>query len=178
MRMTARRLGRQMRATRRLPLPVKTTGCKKWLTLVTHLSSAIPEDAVLGFDKLIRAAAPTVQDGSVRESHPETPNGSPPKPSLRTTARTKRPDRIGAVLRQAQDSTGSGLHFPSRCCAASAGLNWPEIAPQSVHTCFTRFLTGTRKATRTPLPTGANPWRGIRSEQPSKRRASTKAAAW
>ncbi|CAI7991351.1 hypothetical protein GBAR_LOCUS706, partial [Geodia barretti] len=53
----------------------------------------------------------------------------------------------------------------------------PEIAPQYVHTCFTRFLAGTVKATWTPLPTGATRRRGMRSEQPSKRRASTRAAA-
>ena len=75
--------------------------------------------------------------------------------------------------------TGLGLRlrFPSRCCAASAGLSCPEIAPQYVHTCFTRFLTGTVKATCTPLPTGQTHRRGMRSEQLSKRRASTKAAA-
>ena len=60
------------------------------------------------------------------------PAQATPRVSPRTTART---------------GLGRRLRFPSRCCAASAGLSCPEIAPQYVHTCFTRFLTGTVKAT-------------------------------
>ena len=55
-----------------------------------------------------------------------------PRASARTTAST---------------GLGRRFRFPSRCRAASAGLSCPEIAPQYVHTCFTRFLAGTVKAT-------------------------------
>ena len=67
------------------------------------------------------------------------PAQATPRVSPRTTAGT---------------GLGRRLRFPSRCCAASAGLSCPEIAPQYVQTCFTRFLTGTVKATCTPLSMG------------------------
>ena len=89
-------------------------------------------------------------------------------------------DRIPAQATpraSARRTARTGLGLPSRCCAASAGLNWPDPAPQYVHTCFTRFLTGflkgTVKTTRTPLPMGQTNRRGRRSEQPSMRRASS-----
>ena len=47
---------------------------QKWLTSVTRLQSAIPEDAGQA------APPPTVQGGSAREPHPGTPIWSPLKP--------------------------------------------------------------------------------------------------
>ena len=84
-----------------------------------------------------RAAAPTVQDGSARDSHPGTPNGSPLRPPAKASAPTT-----------ARAGLGPRLRFPSRCCAASAGLSCPRTAPQQVHTCFTRFLASTGRQVR------------------------------
>ena len=77
-----------------------------------------------------RAAAPTVQwqlrqGNCARDSHPGAPNGSRTRPPCSAGART---------------GLGRRIRLPSRCCAASAAPSCPEIAPQYVHTCFTRFL--------------------------------------
>ena len=100
--------------------------------------------------------APTVVTSPARDSHPATSIKQVP----------------------AQAGARTGLVLTSRCCAASAGLSCRDTAPQYDHTCFTRFLTGTLKVTWPPLSSGAVRRRGIPSLQPSKRRASAKAAAW
>ena len=125
------------------------------------LASAFPEDAV--------SAAPppqqfkTAPPGHRTREHRTGPHsshhpGQNPVDSL---------NRIGSAARPPQ---------PVLLCKRRSQL--PQDRPQYLHTCFTRFLTGTAKATWAPLPTGQTRRRGMRSEQPSRRRASTKAAAW
>ena len=89
------------------------------------------------------AAPPSQLFKTTPPGNPTRPNGSPFKPCLTTHDRT-----VGSLP-------------PMR--AASASLSCPAIAPQYVHTCFTRFLTGTVKATWTPLPIGQTHRRGMRS---------------
>ena len=60
---------------------------------------------------------------------------------------------VQATAWAAGTGLGVRLRLPGRCCAASAGLSCPEMAPQYVHACCTRFLAVKVKATWTPLPT-------------------------
>ena len=82
------------------------------------------------------------------------PAQATPRASARGTART------GPWVRLVLGRLGS--RFPSRCCAASAGLSCPEIrAPQYVQTTRASraqdFLTGTVKATCYAIADGTNP---------------------
>ena len=70
-------------------------------------------------------AAPTVVTAPAQDSHPA----------------------MSIELVHAQAGARTGLAFTSRCCAASAGPSCRDTAAQYDHTCFARFLTGTRKAT-------------------------------
>ena len=63
-----------------------------------------------------------------------------------------------------------------RKCSARTALNFLEIFAQKDHTCFSLFLTGGEKATRSPLTIVEN-CRGGLSEKPWYRRAITNAAA-
>ena len=95
------------------------------------LSSAIPEDAVRATPppQLLKAAPPW---NLTRERR------SDPRSSY----------HAGIVPHDSLNRIGSASPLPQpvlRC--KRAGLNCPEIAPQYVHTCFTRLLAGTVKAT-------------------------------
>ena len=92
---------------------------------------------------------------SSRRLHPGIPPGSTERIPVQATARVLPPT-----------TARTGWDLSRRCCAASASLSCPDTAPQYVHTCFTRLLTGTVKATWTPLPIGQRR-RGIRNNQDS-----------
>ena len=108
------------------------------------LASAFPENAVHSppppqqFKTAppgnLTAAAPTVQDGSARESHRRRPNSSR---RLRPGISPGNTDRVlaqatpwASTRRTARAGLGLRLCFLSWCCAASAGLSSPETAPQ------------------------------------------------
>ena len=92
----------------------------------------------------------------------------PAQATPRASARTTALNRIGSA---------SPLPQPVLRCKRRSQLPREQHPSTSTRASLV-FLTGTVKAICTPLPMGATHRRGMRSEQPSKRRASTKAAAW
>ena len=76
-------------------------------------------------------------------------------------------------IRQAQDSTS-----PAGVALQAPVSTDPRSHPSTPTRASRASLQVRGRRRQTPWPTGANPWCGIRSEQPSIRRASTRAAAW
>ena len=125
---------RMERNAKRLPIETSVAGdmptVVKMVDYSYKLSSAIHEDPRLA-DRRPNCSG-RLRPGISPGNTDLVPAQAATRGELRTTAGT---------------GLGPRLRFTSRCCAASAGLSCPEIAPQYVHTCFTRFLTGTMKAT-------------------------------
>ena len=88
---------------------------QKWLILVANLHQPL----------LSTRSAPLRHPNSARRLRPGISPGNTDLVPVQAGART---------------GLGPRTRFPSRCCAASAGLICPEIAPQYVQACVTRSL--------------------------------------
>ena len=101
---------------------------------------------------LRRAAAPTVEGGCALDSRPGTPDCSKAAPVGRPTCW---PSDCPAPARPMQRGPdGKDLQSSLADTALQAPRSTtPALPPQCDHTCLRRILAGTRKATRTPLPT-------------------------